>query len=447
MELTQVGRRIVIRHWRLIAFYVAIVVAAVTVIELAQPTKYTADARLVLDTQDPTTRQEAAAVADTAQALATSPGQVGAALKRAGISDRDPATVARDAVTVQSLGSSGLLKLSVRDSSPEHAVSIANALAAAVIQTRLGFTRAGSLSVLRDLNTRLAALGERISTTEAKIAALNARAAAPGAQPGALSAARDAAQRERQSLVEQQGVLESERVSSLTAASSKPKPEIFSAATKPAHADPSELPVHLVLGVLLGLILGVGLAALLETLRPTVVGGDAVAREFDAPLLGTLPAPPDTEKGLKNLSRVTSRLSVAMGAARVPRVRLLAAGPEIDLRPLAARIDAVGSQVPVAAYVPARVGSAVGAPNGTAEEGTALEHGWAPFSADAAPVADASSTNGHGAGGVVVVAPSSLKLTEITETTELLRIVPAAVIGVITYAAPRRRTSRTSERD
>jgi hypothetical protein len=220
-------------------------------------------------------------------------------------------------------------------------------------------------------------------------------------------------------------------VSLLTASAAKPQADIVSGAAPPAHADPSGVAQHIVLGVLLGLILGIGLSALLEVLRPTVVGGDAVAREFEAPLLGTLGSPPDREGALADLTRLRSRLSLAMGAARIPSVSLLAAGPDVDLRPLGARLE--GSTEPrVVAGV--AIGVASG-PHPASEP--APEHGRGALRVHAGAAGGIPATNGHPIGGVVVVAPSSLRMSEVVQTTELLRVSSTPVVGVIAYERPR----------
>jgi capsular polysaccharide biosynthesis protein len=422
MEVTQIGRRIVLQHWWVIASCVLVAVLGVLIIDGGRATTYTASARLVLDTQDPTTRQEAGAIADTAKAIATSRGQVKGALTKAGARGLDPEKVADADITVTSLGSSGLLQLSVRDRSATRAAAIANALANAVIQTRLESTRGTSRAVLSDLDSRLTALRARITRADAKLAALSA--------PGS----RDAVTRQRQSLVTQEGVLESERVSLLTASAAKPQPAIVSGATPPAHADPSDVPQHVVLGVLLGLILGGGIAALLEVLRPTVVGGDAVAREFEAPLLGTLNASPDSNRDLEDLTRLKSRLALAMGATRVPSVSLLAAGPEVDLRPLAEALE--GAPAAPRLVSPIAVGAAVAGSSEAAGAGTEPSHRGLRVHAGA--TGGIPATNGHPIGGVVLVTPSSMPTSEIVQTSELLRVGSTPLVGVIAYDRARR---------
>ena len=51
-----------------------------------------------------------------------------------------------------------------------------------------------------------------------------------------------------------------------------------------------------------------------------------------------------------------------------------------------------------------------------------------------APLATgAPSMNSRGTGGIVVVAPSALKVKDVHATVQLLRMVPAPVLGVIAY--------------
>src|SRR5437867_8360961 len=153
VELEEAFRRIVGQHWRLIVCFVVIGLAVAPLIHLRAATAYTASARLVLDTPDPKSRTEAGAIADTAQAIATSPAQVQAALSRIGV-HRDPLSVANNDVTVRPLGTSGVLELSVIDRNAQAAAAIANSLAAQVIRARLGVSSG-------ELQRALAAIGKQ----------------------------------------------------------------------------------------------------------------------------------------------------------------------------------------------------------------------------------------------------------------------------------------------
>jgi len=80
MDLSDVLRRIIAQHWRLLVAAIAVTVALAGLLHLNDTTTYTAKARVVLDTQDPETRAESEAIADTAKAIATSPALVRTAM-------------------------------------------------------------------------------------------------------------------------------------------------------------------------------------------------------------------------------------------------------------------------------------------------------------------------------------------------------------------------------
>ena len=82
-------------------------------------------------------------------------------------------------------------------------------------------------------------------------------------------------------------------------------------------------------------------------------------------------------------------------------------------------------------------GGASAAPGGgTAGEAREYASGSIRVHADAA--GGVPATNGHPIGGVVVVAPSSMRMTDVIETAELLRVSGSPVVGVIAYDRPGR---------
>src|SRR6476620_4141933 len=135
MELNEAGHRIFLQHWRLIALVLAVCTAGGALLHRGDVTTYTASTRLVLDTQDPQSRTGSTVIGDTARAIATSPYEIQRALDQAGIRGRRPEEVAKHA-SATPLGTSGVLQLSVSDSSPVIAQRLADALAESVIRTR-----------------------------------------------------------------------------------------------------------------------------------------------------------------------------------------------------------------------------------------------------------------------------------------------------------------------
>jgi capsular polysaccharide biosynthesis protein len=416
MELNEVVRRIFGEHWRLIVFFVSLGIGVAAGLHLTDARVYTASARVVLDTEDPASRAESTAIADTARAIATSPGQLSEVVEAAHIEGRDVESMARNDVSVSALGSSGVLELSVQDRDPNAAAALANTLAARVIRARLAVTQGQVEDVLNNLGRQIDDLTKKIAAADAAIDALTLQTATTPDPERAnlLRSQRDEAARNRDFIVQQRSVLESERVGLLSSEALRPKPSIISRAVVPRHSDPSRLPSDLALGALLGLVLGIGIAGLLEAFRPTVVGGDALAKEFGAPLLGALPNAPDNGE-IGDPAAIAARVGVAARAAELEKVALLSVGPKVNVEPLARRLQAASPQSDSAVTNGAAVGIGAFEP-------------------------DAAVWNGN-RGGLVLVVPSTVKRSEIAEAGHLLSMSRLPLLGLITYG--RMRSPRT----
>jgi capsular polysaccharide biosynthesis protein len=420
MELNEAARRIFGRHWQLILIAVALCVAAAALLHSGDSKTYTASTRLVLDTPDPQTTQESAAIADAAKAIATSPGQVSQALKRAHVRDRDPKNVADKHVSVRALGTSAVLQLSVSDRNPRTAAMISNALADEVIRTRLTIGKGQVQTLVGDLDQKIAALNRKIASVDVGTPVQDTQA-------------------QRDTLTQRRAALESERVNLLSDDAARPTPSIISSASTPSHPDSSRALPDMILAALLGLVIGVGLAGLLETVRPTLVGRDALAREFDTPVLGTMPGDPDSDEALEEASRIAMRLKLAAGITGARSVGLLAAGPPVDLTQLAQSLEALPAETE-----PALAGT-IDSSRTTMVEAT---HDTGHPSLMIRPLPEKLSTNGGGVSAVVLVAPTALKKSEIIDTNHFLKATRLPVLGLITYRSPRRsRTGRTSGSD
>jgi capsular polysaccharide biosynthesis protein len=442
MELNEVVHRIFGQHWRLIAIFIALGVGIPLLLHLRDAPSYTASARVVLDTRDPESRAEATAIVDTAKAIATSPSQVRDALKNVGVTDRNPTNVAKHHVSVQGLGGSGVFELSVSDRDPRIAAVIANGLAAQVIRGRLASTQGAEAELLKSLDQKISDLTARIAYLDAQITSANERisGAPTSAAAAALVSDRDRAQRLQATLVQQKAAAETERNSAVSTDAQRPRPTILSRALTPVSADASRLPADLVLGALAGFILGIGLAGLIETFRPTLVGSDALARELHAPVLGMLPREPEAEASLAKASDIAARVGLAAEATALKNVALLGGGPPVDLRPLAGRLQA---EFPLDTPAPAQEatrqafvsdwgGSVAGVP--LASPTLALsrkirgELRIQPFSLE-----KGSMNNGSPA-GLILVLPTAIKKAELAEVGHLLTVVHMPLLGVITYS-------------
>jgi len=382
VELNEAWRRIIGQHWELIVCLTLVGLCAGTALHLKDKPMYTASTRLVLGTADPKTSSESAAISDTAWALGTAPSKVSAAMEKARVTGRQPDQLAKR-VAVKAVGGSGVLELSVADRDPRVATAMANAIANQVRQARLD---AGDL----ELRGLLSGIDRRITTINRKILRLDTQLVA---NPRVRSVG--------ESLTQQRAVLETQRTSALLDASKQPRPLIISAATVPTEADPSGRWPAIVLGGILGLLLGVGLAAASETLHPTLVGGEAVARELDAPLLGELST--RAAGADAGAPAVAGRLRLASKAAGVHNIGLLPLRKGVDLPHLA---EQLGEPEARGHTKIRRIG--------------------------AFDVSNATLVNGGGT-GLVVVAPNAPKKAELDEIRNLLRLTPGPLLGVVTY--------------
>jgi hypothetical protein len=179
------------------------------------------------------------------------------------------------------------------------------------------------------------------------------------------------------------------------------------------------------LGMILGLILGTGIAGLLELIRPTLVGGEVLAREFDVPVIGTFNGDPGSPSIVDSMW-LNERIRLASEAAGVREVRLVGAGPAADLRSLVASLRDSG---PAGAPEPA--GRAPAA-NGSTTTGAARRKG--PRQEVSIDVFDLRTWSPNGGGtGLVLVSPISLKKNQLDDINRVLVVSRAPVIGLITY--------------
>jgi uncharacterized protein involved in exopolysaccharide biosynthesis len=441
MELNELFRRIVGQHWKPIALCFLAAVGGALALQANKQPLYTGSARIVLDTPDPESRAEAVAIADTAKAIATSPAQVETAMNRAGITGRDPVDTAEHHVGVSGLGSSGVLDLSVSDRDPKMAIALTNALAAQVIRARLTNSEGRAKQALTELDQQISDLNQRIAMLEANIRSLDERLAGSQSSQRAeeLSVERDQATRTRASLLQEQATVETQRSSLLSGDSLRPNPTFISRASLPAKANPSGVFPALVLGGFLGLILGVGIAGLVEAFRPTLVGPDVLAREFQAPVLGVLPDKPGEVGSLDEADQVAGRLRLAADVAALRRVALVAAEEDLDVRPLAERLQAASPYVN--GHQTASVPGAQAATTtlGLADGDHPRKLQVQPFVPGAGPITNGSRT------GLVLVLPTVVKKSDLAATHHLLATGRLPLLGIITYEADKKTPSSVAQ--
>ncbi len=409
MDLQEVARRILLGHWVVILACISISAAGVIAYHLFDTPMYSASTRVVLDAPAPTSGTEATAVADSAKAIVTSPTHIIAALNAAGVV-RDPVKVAPN-ITLAPLGPSGVLQLPVRDSDAAAAASIATAPAQHLIQTRLAVSPAARKAAIdaqiKTVNDQITALNVEVTSLKTALNNLQVDPSNPQASSVKAQILADritADDNEVSTLTQQLIHLDSERAS--LGSGSDTTPTVIDAATVPTKPDPSRLPIDLALALIVGTVLGVALAGALETFRPTLASGDAVAKTLGVPILGWLPDVAGT---------LPMRLKLAANNTDVRALELIGIG-NADLSSLARSLRAPLSQ------------------------GQGEGKGLAIFAIDDAP---ARYRNGQApASAFVLVAPERISKGSLAPVQELISISGRPLLGVIAHKP--KRDSRTS---
>ncbi len=321
MEISEAAKRIFrARGLVILAFLLTGLVAGFGVHKVLETKTYTASARVVLSGSVPQNSDWAAALAGTVQGIVTSPAELSKALAEAGAT-RDIVKFTKD-VDTQSLSSSSVLALSVTDPSAGVATAVANTLATDAVATLNAQAQQPSEALLSELQAQIDPLASEIAAIGSELSG-----ARSSAEVTALLAQRTDLSQQMTALITKQADIEQQMVQNQGAS-------VVAPATRPDVADPSRLPLDLILGALASLILGIGLAVILETMRPTLVGRLAIERALGAPVFGVLNADASARG---DLSALIGRLHRAAERARASTVVLWS--PDEDLSDVARRLQ------------------------------------------------------------------------------------------------------------
>jgi capsular polysaccharide biosynthesis protein len=331
VEANEAVQRILRAHWKLITVAVILGLGAALFITRGETTMYAGTARVALGTKTPQSEAEAAALESGARGIVTSRARVAAALRSAKVL-RNAQEVADKNVSLRVLGTSNIVQLSVKDENPQDARLLTNSLAEELQQTWVAIARGQSPEVQAGLDRRLSDMTEQIASLDAQIDA--AGVPVRNTDPVRTLLAR------REDLSRQAASLQAQRDKVLSDQAVNAQASIISSASTPKHSEASGRSQELALGALLGLVVGVGLAAVVETVRPTLLGSRRVAQALGVAQLGRLARPPsEATPDAADVREVGTRIRLAASAADVNAVELVAA-PPVDLRHLSVSLKA-----------------------------------------------------------------------------------------------------------
>jgi len=272
MTIDEAFHRVVRGHWLLIAICVVLPVAAMLYLGGKQPVMYEAVGRVEIGTTLASSNVEADALSNRALGIVTSPGVVQRALLNGGL-NLDPVQFAIDHISINRIGVSPVIEVAVTQNSPIRAARIA----ASLTNQLLDFANAGGRNVttsrVESLSATILALTRQRDALIPKLATASAGGVySLQAQINAIQTTMADDMRQRSDLV----------VASATMSSTT----LLDAVATPTVPVPKGTIQMAALAALLGLIGGLGLAALLETLRPTLRDPTAISYAMGAPALG-----------------------------------------------------------------------------------------------------------------------------------------------------------------
>lgn len=394
MTIDEAVHRVVRGHWLLIAICFLLPVAAVFYLGAKQPVMYEAVGRLQFGTALASSNVQADATSTRALGIVTSPGVVERALAEAGL-DVDPLQFAKDHVDVRRVGVSPVIEVAVSQESADRAAIIAKSL----INQLLDFSNAGDRKPETD---RVVSLDSTIVTlTKQRDELIPKLAEASLGQQLSLQAQISAIQTVLVDDLRQRSDL-------IVAASSRSSTVLLDAVRTPTIPLSNGTKQTAALAALLGLIGGLGLAAGLETLRPTLRDPKAISYAVGAPVIGHVASsdlkPPPRREAISPIADRMALLGRRYGSSQAMLLSVRSADQ--------ARADEMAAALGVN-----RDGHPSHRLQCAALNGHWIEPGEHP--------------------AIVIFSPAKVRARELRPVQELLESVDWPVLGVVTYDRPR----------
>lgn len=438
MEIDEVAARLVRRYWAVVVLCIAVPLGAVGMITLRQPPMYAADARIITSSVVPGSSSESAGIVSQVQGIATSRSVAAEALFKAGAS-RNLTDFINNNISVTGLGSSQVVDLTVTDRNPQVARQVTAVLASEITSSLNRVGQSGLNAALKAIDDQIVRLSQERATL---------------AQQLVRHRASQQLQAKLAGLDEVLANFTGDRGRLLIQASTQGLAAVIDAPARVVQPESKALPQKLGLVALLGLVAGILIAALVETIRPTIPGAQRVGQRLGAPLLGQLSA--EGRRGVRtaDLERLALRIRLAAAHLDVSSVVVADIGNGGRLDDLCHTLqralprDPVGGRDPVTGVLAPGIvatgnGTLTSEPTGTAaaRPGTLLRsHNLAagPPPLRIYPLGRMSAVAGTGPGqvGLLVLAGPVSRVSDVAELTDLATSSGWPVIGVA--AVPRR---------
>jgi capsular polysaccharide biosynthesis protein len=399
MTIDEAVHRVVRGHWRLILICLVLPVAAVFYLGSTQPVTYEAVGRLQFGTTLASSNVEADAASTRAMGIVTSPGVVEQALAEAHLA-ADPVKFALDHIDVRRVGVSPVIEVAVSQENPNRAALIATSLTNQLLKFSNSGDRQAEIDQVAFLDSTIATLTKQRDALIPKLVKAD-----PGEQLS-LQAQISGIQTTLADDLRQRSNL-------IVAAASRSYTALLDAVRTPTVPLAKGTKQVAALAALLGLIGGLGLAALLETLRPTLRNPKAISYAVGAPVIGHLALndlqSPSRAAAMNHIADRMALLGLRHSSSRAMLLSVRGGDQslagEIAEALRADRDDTTSHRLQCAAL-----------------NGHWIEPGDHP--------------------AIVIFSPAKIRARELRPVQELIDSVDWPVLGVVTYDRPRRFTRR-----
>jgi capsular polysaccharide biosynthesis protein len=437
VEIDEVAARLLRQYWALMLLCIALPILAIGYTVAKQPPLYAASARIVSGSTVPASNAQADALASQIQGIATGRTAAAKALQTAGVTRNLSSFVAGN-VSVSGLGGSQVIDLKVTDRDPKVAAALAKALAQEVVVSINNTGQSGLSAALRAIDQEIVRLSEQHGVVQAQAAAN------PHNQD---------LQSKLAGLDQVIANFSGDRTRLLIQASTQGLANVIDQPAVPLKPESKALTQKLGLAGVLGLVAGILIAAILETIRPTVPGARRVSRRLGAPTLGQLRSAGMTGERTPDLETLAVRLRLAATHADVSTIALVDVNGEHDLTDLAYGLErSLMASGGVAARAEAAGGSNhQGSPGGSLALGVAVLEGGQLATENHAlhvyPMAQIKNPAGMGRVGMLVVSGPVARVSRVAALDDLVTASGWPIIGVVGVPRARGWFRRRDRRD
>ena len=437
MEIDEIAARLLRQYWALILVCVAVPLLAIAALAVKQPAMYAASARIDSGTAVPASAAQAQAIVSQIQGIATGKTVAAKALQTVGVT-RNLNTFATNDVSVSGLGGSQVVDLKVTDRSPQAAAALAKALAAEVVQSLNSVGQSGLSTTLQAIDQEIVRL-----TEQQKVATEQAAANPKNEDLQAKLAGLD------QVIANFSG----DRSRLLIQATTQGLATVLDQPVVPGQPESKALTQKLGLAGVLGLVVGILIAAIAETIRPTVPGARRVSRRLGAPTLGQLTSSGLRGKPTQDLENLGLRVRLAATHADVSTITLVDINGQYELADLASELERSLNPDPESMGIKAGLAGDNNHHDGSSSGssfGTVLVKGHKLTAANQAlhiyPIAQMKHLSGLGRVGVLVLATPVSRVSRIMALDDLTSSSGWPIIGVVGVPRARRRLARRRDR-